>query len=276
MRWSAAILILGILCAITTATFVPLTTVKANVTNNNLSCLDKNDNGFVDIPELFDVIDAYFDRTVAASLGCVDNNGNDFVDIGELFDVIDAYFDRTPVNAPAPTMRFPGGSSLETAQIEERIIRFTNEERAKADLRPLELDPAISDIARAHSRNMAARGIFSHYIDGDDPTDRALAAGYNCRAYHEDGSYSYGLSENIIKIPRVRLWTGTNPTEYYADAETAAHDMVQSWMNSPGHRANILDRDSRRIGVGVAVKLSTKHGWTLETFYATQNFSPCS
>ena len=46
-------------------------------------------------------------------------------------------------------------------------------------------------------------------------------------------------------------------------------------MNSPGHRANILDPDSRRIGVGVAVDLSDEHGWASETLYATQNFSSC-
>ena len=180
-------------------------------------------------------------------------------------------------------MKFPGGGPLDAAQIEEWIIRLTNEERTGAGLRPFEHDHAISDIARSHSEQMVLHGL-RHTIAGKDPTDRALAAGYNCRAYHGDGSYSYGLSENITEHPRVKHWVGTSsgwsgyswrPTMYYTDAEDAARSMVRGWMNSPGHRANILDRDSRRIGVGVAVELSTEHGWVLETLYGTQNFSSC-
>ena len=169
------------------------------------------------------------------------------------------------------------------ASIEEWVIRLTNDERTKAGLRPFDHDPAISDIARKHSGQMALYGL-NHKLQGKDPTDRALAAGYDCRAYHGDGSYSYGLSENIAEHPRVTYWVGTSsgwsgykwsPTVYYADAKEAARGLVRGWMSSPGHRANILDRDSRRIGVGVAVGLSDEHGWTLETLYATQNFSSC-
>ena len=100
---SAAILVLGILCAISVATFVSLTMVKADTTNRGLSCLDQNNSNFVDIAELFDVIDAYFEGTVGSNISCVDTNGNGIVDIGELFDVIDAYFNRTPLNNGTPT-----------------------------------------------------------------------------------------------------------------------------------------------------------------------------
>ena len=169
------------------------------------------------------------------------------------------------------------------ASVERWVVSFTNDEREKAGLRPFEHDPAISDIARAHSEQMVLHGL-NHTILGKDPTDRALAAGYDCRAYHGDGSYSYGLSENIAEHPRVQHWVGESsgwsgykwrPTVYFVDGKEAARSLVQGWMNSPGHRANILDRDSRRIGVGVAVGLSDKYGWTLETLYATQNFSSC-
>lgn len=194
-----------------------------------------------------------------------------------------------PTSTPKPTTTavpngvFPGGSPLEAAQIEEWIIRFTNEERAKVGLRTFKHDPAISDIARRHSEQMVSHGL-SHTIAGKGPTDRALAAGYDCRAYHGDGYYSYGLAENIAEHPRVQHWVGRSsgwsgykwsPTTYYTDVESAARSLVRGWMNSPGHRANILDRDSHRIGVGVAIELSTEHGWTLETFFATQNFSSC-
>ena len=97
-RWLAIILALAVLSAISTGTFVSLTIVKANTTNGDLSCLDQNNNNVVDIAELFDVIDAYFDGTVSNNLSCVDSNDNDIVDIAELFDVIDAYFEGTPLN----------------------------------------------------------------------------------------------------------------------------------------------------------------------------------
>ncbi len=130
---------------------------------------------------------------------------------------------------------------------------------------------------------MATTGIFDHLIRGQDPTDRALAVGYDCRRYYADGSYTIGLSENIAEDPRVQRFTGSGgwvttnwePTIYYTTEEVAARSIVRRWMNSPGHRANILDQDARRIGVGVAVGLSEEHGWMLETFYSTQNFSAC-
>ena len=73
----------------------------------NLGCVDSNGNGFIDVSELFDVIDAYFGRTPVSAdsesnLACVDSNGNGFIDVSELFDVIDAYFGRTPVFTPTP------------------------------------------------------------------------------------------------------------------------------------------------------------------------------
>ena len=180
--------------------------------------------------------------------------------------------------------KFPGDRPLDPASIEEWTVQFTNEERIKASLQPLKHDLAISDIARTHSEQMIQHG-YGHVVKGMDATDRALAAGYDCRAYHEDGGYSYGLSENIFEYPRIESWEGTRywglfdsgwePTIYEIDERETAHSLVEGWMNSLGHRANILDQENRRIGVGVAVELSEKHGWTLETFYATQNFSGC-
>ncbi len=142
------------------------------------------------------------------------------------------------------------------ATLEERVIAFTNEERERFSLRQLKHDAEISSIARKHSENMMREGVFEHDLYGKDPTDRALAAGYDCEAHMGGGRYFYGLSENIFYIERP-----------YGSAEQIAREIVQGWMDSPGHREIILDRDSRRIGVGV-VKESGE-------LYATQNFSPC-
>lgn len=183
--------------------------------------------------------------------------------------------------APRATtsQKYAGGSPLNRGEIEKWVIEFTNEERVSAGLQPFRHDAAISDIARSHSEDMARLGFMSHDIEGRDPTDRAMAAGYDCRAYSEDGSYSYGLSENIAEHPRVTQWRGLGmsyrPVGYYHDAEEAAQELVQGWMNSPGHRENILDRGAHRLGVGIAIREASEYGYVSETIYATQNFSAC-
>ena len=148
------------------------------------------------------------------------------------------------------------GPDLDLAETERLVVEITNGERVKGGLAPLRHDAAISEISRGHSADMARLDIFSHELMGRDPTGRALAAGYNCRAYRGDGSYTYGLSENIYEYPK----GGRN-------AEGVAKALVQGWMDSPGHRRNIMDRDARRIGVGVVERSGT--------VFATQNFSEC-
>ncbi|KKZ14451.1 MAG: hypothetical protein TH68_04720 [Candidatus Synechococcus spongiarum 142] len=175
---------------------------------------------------------------------------------------------------------YAGGQPLSPSSIENWIIHYTNAEREAAGLRPLSHDPAISAIAREHSRNMIRFGLY-HEIHGKDPTDRALEAGYTCRAYHGDGSYSFGLSENIYEYPKITEWSETLteivPTSFQGD-QTMALALVQGWMNSPGHRRNILDNSARRIGIGVAIRehqIARSAGLHQETVFATQNFSSC-
>ena len=175
---------------------------------------------------------------------------------------------------------YAGGVPLSPAGIEEWVIEFTNQERIGVGLPPLRHDTAISDISRSHSEAMAQINVLSHDIGGRDPTDRAMAAGYDCRAYFSDGSYTYGLSENVAEHPRVTRWMGQwgsfQPIDYDRDAEAMARGLVQGWMSSPGHRENILDSDARRIGVGVAIWELSEYGYVSETVFATQNFSACS
>ena len=188
----------------------------------------------------------------------------------------------TPSRTSEPRTKsipYVGGAPLDPAEIEKWVIRFTNRERIAAGMPPFTHDSAISDISRQHSENMGKTGIFKHEINGADPTDRALAAGYDCRAYLDDGSYTYGLSENIHQYPRVQMWSLTasnwRPVMYVLDARDMAQALVDGWMDSSGHKENILDLYSRRIGVGVYVRVQPKHGHRDESVYATQNFSGC-
>lgn len=175
------------------------------------------------------------------------------------------------------------GAPLDPQSIETWILHYTNAARGAAGLSPLIHDPAISSISRVHSQNMIRLGIFDHEINSKGPTDRALEAGYNCRAYHENGSYSFGLSENIYEHPRITEWsTWETSTEIipiiFHEDKTMALALVRGWMNSPGHRQNILDSKVRRIGIGVAIKqhqIAEASSLHQETVFATQNFSAC-
>ncbi|MEW2355195.1 CAP domain-containing protein [Spirillospora sp. NPDC029432] len=113
----------------------------------------------------------------------------------------------------------PGSSVTETA-----VALLTNKERAAKGCAPLRIDTRLVRSARAHSRDMAANDYFSHTSkNGDSPWKRM-----------EDAGYPSPGAENIAKG--------------YPTAEA----VVEGWMNSPGHRANILNCDLRAIGVGMA------------------------
>lgn len=110
------------------------------------------------------------------------------------------------------------------AAITSDVVALTNAERTAAGLRPLSGDPRLTAAAQAHSDDMVARGFYSHTSpDGRQPWDRAAAAGCAHR----------GIGENI------------------ACGQRSAAEVVRGWMDSPGHRANILKPDFTHIGIGL-------------------------
>ncbi|MCK2217526.1 CAP domain-containing protein [Actinomadura sp. ATCC 31491] len=142
----------------------------------------------------------------------------------------------TPTTTPTGT---PTSGAVGTAE-ENEVLRITNEERAKAGCAPLAHDPQLRAAAFGHSADMAKKGYFSHTSqDGRTFTDRIRAAGFT------GGS---AWAENIAK------------------GQTSPASVMQSWMNSSGHRANILNCRYNLIGVGMA----RSSGGTL---YWTQDFA---
>jgi uncharacterized protein YkwD len=133
---------------------------------------------------------------------------------------------------PAPT---PGGGGV-TAQ----VVTLTNAERAKAGCGPLTVNGTLAQVAQAHSQDMATNNYFDHNSqDGRSPFDRMTAAGYQFST----------AAENI------------------AAGQRTPQDVMTSWMNSPGHRANILNCSLHQIGVGYATVSSSEYG-----VYWTQDF----
>ncbi|WP_210408295.1 CAP domain-containing protein [Allokutzneria sp. NRRL B-24872] len=120
------------------------------------------------------------------------------------------------------------------------VLDLTNGHRAEAGCPALTPNPQLAASAQAHSEDMAAQNYFSHTgKDGSDPGQRMARAGYVGRSW----------AENIAAG--------------YRDAEKT----VRQWMNSEGHRKNILNCDLRELGVGFVSKPGTRY-----TTYWTQNF----
>lgn len=115
-----------------------------------------------------------------------------------------------------------------------QVLQLTNAERAKAGCKSLTASSKLTTAAQAHSADMAAHNYFAHDSqDGTSPFDRMKEAGYNFRA----------AAENI------------------AYGQTSAASVMDAWMNSPGHKANILNCTYTQIGIGYATRGSTPY-WT--------------
>ncbi|MCS0603119.1 sigma-70 family RNA polymerase sigma factor [Streptomyces sp. LP11] len=123
---------------------------------------------------------------------------------------------RTASAAPPPQPA-PAGTVAQ-------VIALVNKERATAGCGPVTEDSELDKAAQAHSDDMAARNFFEHTNpDGADPGQRITAAGYRWSTY----------GENIAK------------------GQQTPESVMDSWMNSPGHRANILNCSFKNLGVGV-------------------------
>ena len=134
------------------------------------------------------------------------------------------------------------------AKVRARVIALVNEARSHSRRCGAERFPAaaplgesnlLNDAAAAHARDMARRKYFEHRgRDGSQPRDRVRRAGYESRL----------TGENIALGPE------------------SAEEVVDGWLASPGHCANIMDSRFREIGVGLA--LGKKRG----QIYWVQNF----
>ncbi|HJL17095.1 MAG TPA: CAP domain-containing protein [Sandaracinaceae bacterium LLY-WYZ-13_1] len=118
----------------------------------------------------------------------------------------------------------PGGAACDDPTLEVcRVFELVNEERADAGLAPYAWNPELALAAQRHAEDMVDQGYFDHQsLDGRSFGDRAFEAGY-------DGS---PRGENI------------------AAGQRSAEQVMDSWMSSGGHRANILSEGSNEIGVG--------------------------
>ncbi|WP_328311949.1 sigma-70 family RNA polymerase sigma factor [Streptomyces sp. NBC_00442] len=129
-----------------------------------------------------------------------------------------------PKPAPSTRRATPSAADTSTPAAVQQVLDLVNSERSKAGCPALTSNSKLYDAALKHSENMAAQNFFDHTDpSGAGPGERITAAGYQWSAY----------GENIAR----------------GQADAAA--VMDSWMNSPGHRANILNCGFKEIGIGV-------------------------
>lgn len=123
--------------------------------------------------------------------------------------------------------------------MEASILTLVNVERQKAGLKPLVLDSQLTQVARLKSRDMHDAGYFSHTSPTyGSPFDMMSHFGITYRA----------AGENI------------------AVGQKDGDAVMQAWMNSPGHRANILNPNYTHIGIGAFVSADGYHTYFTQEF----------
>jgi uncharacterized protein YkwD len=128
------------------------------------------------------------------------------------------------------------------ASLEQQVVDRVNVERAAAGCQPLTVDARLAQAATSHSSDMATNNYFSHTgLDGSTFDSRIAATGYQFQM----------VGENI------------------AAGAATAEAVMELWLNSPSHRANILNCGYTQIGVGHAYSASSDYGHYWIQVFAT-------
>jgi uncharacterized protein YkwD len=164
-----------------------------------------------------------------------------------------------PVQPAPSTTQTPKQNSTSNSQqkhpveykgdIENEILLLVNQERAKVGAKPLAMNETLRSMARYKSNDMLQYDYFDH----TSPSIGGLSS------LAKKFSYSYtALGENI--------WMSKSSSSDYLRQNTTAAKIMNGWMNSPGHKANILNPAFGRIGIGVTFSIDGLS-------HATQEFS---
>ena len=136
-----------------------------------------------------------------------------------------------PAPAPAPA------AAVKVLAVGQDVVNQTNQNRANVGLPPLVINAQLTAAAEAHSAEQATRNTMTHTgANGSNPGQRMKNAGY-----------------------RPSTW-GENVAAGYPDPAS----VVNGWINSPGHRANILNPAFTEIGVGAVTSSSGAIYWTMD------------
>lgn len=146
---------------------------------------------------------------------------------------------RTVPSPAAPAGTVATGSCptpASRAAFERAVLAGVNEARAAKGLAALKLSPRLTNAAQSHSCDMAAQGRFTHAgSDGSDLGTRLRRVGYGYGVAAENVARGFDTPERVLEF----------------------------WLNSPGHRANILQRQVRDMGLGFATPNGDRPYWAM-------------
>lgn len=162
----------------------------------------------------------------------INSNGQPSYSPVPTFETEQPVYTPQPIATPTPTAN-PSDDNEKSFELQ--VLDLVNKYRTEAGLKPLVWDDDLAEVARMHSEDMASRNFFDHENpDGESPFDRMRKHGINYMA----------AAENI------------------AAGQTTPESVMNSWMNSPGHYANIMNGNLGKLGVGIARGGSYRIYWT--------------
>jgi len=141
-------------------------------------------------------------------------------------------------------------NSIDIRMLELKLFDKINQERIKYGLPPLKWNEELSEVAREHSIEMAENNYFAH-------------EGLDCKKVDyrvsKKGIFYTIVGENLIQISLINTyWYDPQTLEItkreYKTLDELVEESVKSWMNSPGHRENILNKDFDETGIGIAIQ----------------------
>jgi uncharacterized protein YkwD len=137
----------------------------------------------------------------------------------------------------------PSGPSVRLNALDRTVLAQMNVVRRAHSLRPLTLSSSLSRAADGHTSEMGQAGYFAHAS-----ADRTIFWKRIEQSYSASGHRTWSVGENLL----------------FMSPDIRASDVIRSWMNSPAHRANLLDPTWREVGI------AARHYRSAPAFYSGQ------
>jgi len=206
------------------------------------------------------------DRAAGEAYGAVDDLSADLTESEPMGEVGSSGTTETvPSNTANASDSDP---AIDRAETERYVHEYVNEERTERGLASLEFDPDLREVARYYSARMAREEFFAHTApDGGTLSDRYDRFDYDCRVSVGDGRIATG-GENLAYTYYEMPVKTDDGVEFYDTERELARGIVDGWMNSKGHRENLLQPYWEHEGIGVYAV--TEDGRL--RVYATQHF----
>lgn len=136
---------------------------------------------------------------------------------------------RTSVNGCANAGVLP--TAANAAKVRHATLCLLNKERTKRGLKKLRSQSTLGKVARSYAKKMVRDRFFDHVSPG--------------------GSTMVGRIKSTAYLSSARAWSVGENIAWGAGMQATPAAIMEAWMDSPGHRHNILDRGFREIGIGI-------------------------